>query len=304
VVRTSITLFVPVYNASETVAASIASAVRNLVAGDEIVAVDDGSTDDSREVLARLQETTPMLRVIEHGERRGGGAARNTAVENSRNDLLFCLDADNVLRPRSLRRLVHHQHSTGADAAAFQMVLFFQRRPRMLEVTHRHRYAAGEHRLADLLGGTICPPASGNYLFTKKSWARSGGYPEVTTLDTWGFGLRQLAAGDRMVVMPRSGYFHRYGHDSNYVRELGAGNTDRIANELIGEITHLLAAGEVERVSATPGWLHHLDEVPLRLATNEVSTVQGVRLGEPRPTQAWGVLRGLSRRLRRDKQSP
>jgi glycosyltransferase involved in cell wall biosynthesis len=290
-------VFVPVYNAAGTVAESVASAVRNLGPGDEIVAVDDGSTDNSREVLAGLEETTPMLRVVEHSKRRGGGAARNTAVENSRNDLLFCLDADNVLQPRSLARLRHYLQSTASDAATFQTVLFFQRQPRMLDVTHRHRYVAGEHRLVDLLGGTICPPASGNYLFTKSSWLNAGGYPEVSTLDTWGFGLRQLAAGDRMMVMPRSGYFHRYGHESNYVRERAAGNTERVASDLIGEVAGLLGDGEIERLRATPGWFHSLDELPIRLASDEISAAKGVRLGEPRRTRAWGFLRGLRRRI-------
>jgi hypothetical protein len=56
-------------------------------------------------------------------------------------------------------------------------------------------------------------------MFTKESWLKADGYPVGNFLDTWGFGFRQLASGSKMVVMSNSFYFHRWGHDSYWMRE-------------------------------------------------------------------------------------
>jgi hypothetical protein len=70
-----------------------------------------------------------------------------------------------------------------------------------------------------MMGGNS-PGASGNYLFTKEIWQKTGGYPVFAkALDTWGFGFLQLAVGGKLVILPNSHYLHRYGHESYWVRE-------------------------------------------------------------------------------------
>jgi len=69
----------------------------------EIVAVDDASTDDSREVLARF---APRVRAILLPENRGQAAAFNAGFSAARGEILCLLDSDDWWDPKKLRRVV------------------------------------------------------------------------------------------------------------------------------------------------------------------------------------------------------
>jgi hypothetical protein len=86
----------------------VGEALRSVALGDlrevEVVAVDDASTDGSAEKIWEVCESLPWLsvRLVRRGRNGGLAAARNLAAEQARADLLFILDADNVLLPRGL----------------------------------------------------------------------------------------------------------------------------------------------------------------------------------------------------------
>jgi len=88
----------------------------------EIVVVDDASTDGSREAAHRALAARPWVssKVVARGENGGLAAARNTAVEHSRGEYVFILDADNGLYPHALARLAAalDEDSTAAFAYA------------------------------------------------------------------------------------------------------------------------------------------------------------------------------------------
>lgn len=66
-----------------------------IVLAREVVIVDDGSTDGTREILNRLRdEKAPDVRVIYHEKNGGKGAALRTGFENATGDILIIQDAD------------------------------------------------------------------------------------------------------------------------------------------------------------------------------------------------------------------
>jgi len=214
----NVSFFIPAYNCATTIEESVDSIMDgNFREGDELIICNDGSTDNTVEVLEQLKQKYPVIQIVHHRRNKGGGAARNTAIEHTNNPLLFCLDSDNVLAPESVPRLKDFLVASGADAAAFQELHYFNRD--INNISHKWKFKEGIITLADCLAGPVVPGASGNYMFIRDSWLQAKGYPEFTFLDTWGFGFRQLATGAKMVVMPESFYFHRYGHYSYWVRE-------------------------------------------------------------------------------------
>lgn len=275
----NVSFFIPAFNCAKTLAETVASVFSdNFQQGDELVIVNDGSTDDTEVLIQELKGQYPSVRSISHSFNKGGGAARNTAVENAEYDILFCLDSDNVLERASIPRLKQFLLENDADVAAFGELWYFVKSTR--EVTHKWIFKAGQMTLADYLAGSVVAGASGNYMFTRKSWLQASRYPEFAgALDAWGFGLRQVATGQKMMVLPASHYYHRYGHESYWVRESKQGKNSLTALQLIIPFIDELAEQDKEYIFSRRGrraWFDRLDKRPLRLKSGETGTA-GVR---------------------------
>lgn len=263
-----ISFFIPAFNCSQTLAEAVSSiTLTNISADDEVIIVDDGSTDSTATCAKQIAAEDGRVRVIQHRRNKGGASARNTAVEAARHSVLFCLDSDNVLEQNSISGLRKCIVDHGADVAAFQELHFFRENPG--QTTHVWRFKPGIVELQDYLAGTIVPGASGNYMFTAQSWAQAGGYPiDAKALDTWGFGLRQVATGARMITQPATRYFHRYGHESYWTREVRAARTALIALMLLIPYLERLDKRDVEYLFSKRGrgqWFESLDRRPLHV---------------------------------------
>jgi len=92
---------IPAYNAQETIAETIESVLCQNHRGWELVIVDDGSTDATREIAQQYEESDPRITVVAQ-ENRGSGGAYNTAVRGAKSDLLVMLSADDLLASRHL----------------------------------------------------------------------------------------------------------------------------------------------------------------------------------------------------------
>jgi glycosyltransferase involved in cell wall biosynthesis len=97
-----VSVLIPCHNAAAYVGATLTS-VLNQTWGDlEIIVVDDGSSDGSRDVLAAVKDR--RLETI-HSENRGAAAARNSAFAASSGTFVLYLDADDVIGPEHVARL-------------------------------------------------------------------------------------------------------------------------------------------------------------------------------------------------------
>ena len=214
-----ISFFIPAYNCSKTIAESVDSIMEtNFTVGDELLIVNDCSTDNTADILKDIKVKYPIIILISHSRNKGGAAARNTAVENAKNELLFCLDSDNVLAPSSIAQLKKYLTDNNAGAASFQHQRYF------LDDKYKPRYIwslpEGEIGLPSYLCGENTPGQHGNYLFTKQSWLSAKGYAEGTgALDTWTFGLRQAITGTKMMVLKDTFYYHRLSGDSYWMQD-------------------------------------------------------------------------------------
>jgi glycosyltransferase involved in cell wall biosynthesis len=102
-----LSIIMPVYNERETLR-DILKQVRDVELPGiekEILVVDDGSTDGSREILAAEAEAGD-LRVFYHDTNRGKGAAVRTAIEHATGDMILIQDADLEYDPRDYPKLI------------------------------------------------------------------------------------------------------------------------------------------------------------------------------------------------------
>jgi hypothetical protein len=95
------------YNHAEHIQAALDSAARSSFSDIEVVVADDGSSDGSgeavRDWMARSEVPALLMR---HPVNRGLGAARNTAIESARGEMVFVLDADNEVYPTAVAKLL------------------------------------------------------------------------------------------------------------------------------------------------------------------------------------------------------
>lgn len=91
-----ITVVIPTYNRAQLVTRAINSVLAQSMPDFELIVVDDGSTDETADVLAALKD--PRLRVI-HQENRGVSAARNVGIDAAVGEMIVWLDSDDEAEP-------------------------------------------------------------------------------------------------------------------------------------------------------------------------------------------------------------
>jgi len=111
-----ISVVIPNFNYAEYVAQAIESALSLDWPRVEVIVVDDGSTDDSREVIARFADRVTII----HQPNGGQIAACNAGFARSRGDVVVFLDADDLLHP-SLMREVAQVWRSGISKVQVQM---------------------------------------------------------------------------------------------------------------------------------------------------------------------------------------
>ena len=110
----SLTVVLPIYNERPTIQ-TILDQVLAVGLADEVIAVDDGSTDGTREVLADYARARPRVRVILHERNQGKGAAVVTGIKAATQDLVLIQDADLEYDPRDYPSLLAPIQEDKAD---------------------------------------------------------------------------------------------------------------------------------------------------------------------------------------------
>jgi len=122
-----ITAIIPAYNEAKTIH-EIIRRVKATGLIDEIIVVDDGSKDGTRDVLAEIAESEGV-RVILHERNQGKGAAVRTGIQNATNDVMIIQDADLEYDPRDYPGLFRPLEEGIADVVYGSRFLGGARRP-------------------------------------------------------------------------------------------------------------------------------------------------------------------------------
>ena len=100
-----VSVIIPTFNRSKWVSEAVDSVLHQTVKPREIFVVDDGSTDDTADVLSGYGDAIQVLRLEEN---RGVSAARNRGIEAAACRYLAFLDSDDLWLPRKLEAQINH----------------------------------------------------------------------------------------------------------------------------------------------------------------------------------------------------
>lgn len=90
-------VIIPAHNAAHYLAECMQSVLTQLDAGDEVIIVDDGSSDGTLEIAKGFADR--RIVVVAHDCRKGAGAARNTGMAKAAGEVIHFLDADDLWPP-------------------------------------------------------------------------------------------------------------------------------------------------------------------------------------------------------------
>jgi glycosyltransferase involved in cell wall biosynthesis len=99
-----ITVVIPLYNGAEFIAEALKSVLAQTLQAASIIVVDDGSTDDGPEIVARMARSHDITLIRKSNG--GQGSARNLGISKSDTPLIALLDQDDIWYPHHLRELI------------------------------------------------------------------------------------------------------------------------------------------------------------------------------------------------------
>ena len=161
-----VSVVIPVRNRPRVIASALQSVSAQTLEDWELVVVDDGSTDETPQVLEQWAARDNRIRVVTQ-DWAGVSAARNRGLKEARGRYVAFLDSDNRWRPDFLRLSVAAMHGQGLRAAYAAMAL---------HEDERTRYRAHPYTYDDLLVHNFVDP---NVLVVERDLARDvGGFDE------------------------------------------------------------------------------------------------------------------------------
>lgn len=137
----TVSVIIPVYNAAKYLPQCLDSICNQTLQNIEIICVDDGSTDNSLEILERYAEKDSRFQLLQQ-KNAGAGAARNKGMSLARGEYLSFLDADDFFELNMLEKAYLQCEKDGADFCVFRADQYDQKNSIYMKIpwTIKRRY--------------------------------------------------------------------------------------------------------------------------------------------------------------------
>ena len=120
-----VSVVIPIYNVEDKVARCLESILTQSLHDLEIIVVDDGTPDNSMQVVDRYAAGDNRFRVVAHERNRGLMQARKTGYMMAEGDYVLFCDSDDYLPPRAVETFYNEAMRTGADVVSGDLTLVF-----------------------------------------------------------------------------------------------------------------------------------------------------------------------------------
>ena len=169
--KLNISLYIPVYNGESTIESVLKNALQLDPGADEIIIIDDGSNDKTKEILKKYEN---RIKIIKNETNQGLGFSRNLAISKSKHQLVASIDADVEPEKKWLLKLYETQKKFGSAICGGR--LFEKYKDKNIYNMWRHIHGTQNpfgDKIIENLGDTV---SGSNTLLDKEVWSNVGGY--------------------------------------------------------------------------------------------------------------------------------
>jgi GT2 family glycosyltransferase len=202
-----ISVLLPFRDAATTLEEALSSVLADLSDGDELIAIDDGSSDGSRAIATSVAARDPRVVVIESGgtaaNAAGVAGALNRGIATARGDLLGRMDADDVSlagRFAAQRALLESDASLGAVGVQVEGFPAPGEGMQRYFAWQNGLVTRSDHARSIFVEAPLCHPTA---LIRRAALEHVGGFREVAWPQDYDLWLRLDAAGFGLAKVPR-----------------------------------------------------------------------------------------------------
>ena len=117
-----VSIIIPIFNPGKYFIQCLESAVNQTLTDIEIICIDDGSTDDSMDILSKYSNDSRFK--IFHQENLGAGSARNKGIDNAQGEYIVFLDSDDWIEKDMCEKLYNHAKHLDVDLVLFDVMWY------------------------------------------------------------------------------------------------------------------------------------------------------------------------------------
>ncbi|GAB4083717.1 hypothetical protein GCM10028784_03470 [Myceligenerans cantabricum] len=307
----ALSVVVPAYNVGTWVRECLSSIVDDQDCDLEVIVVDDGSSDDTWEVVSEFATRHAFVRAV-RSPGVGGAQARNYGAELARGEYLAFADADDLVPRGAYPRMLDEAHAANADLVAGSFLKFFTTRTWCptwrWPAFHAPRSGVALAEQPSLINNRAC----WNRIFRREFWFGEGIYfPTVPRSNDIVPMTKALVAAKRISVVPDTVYLYRDRPGGTSMSSQAAGLDSVISylsqeiecRELVSSVGDRALDLEYARLFAlADGWVHVVkflagldtataDSTDLETArvllTTQVEAFPDAVIGELSTVQRW-----------------
>lgn len=213
-----VSIVIPCYNGSSTVVDAIQSALDQTYENIEIIVVDDGSTDNSNDIIREIETVEPKISLY-HQENRGLSAARNYGLSYTNGEYVVFLDADDKLKDSYVATAIAYYLRHPDTTIVYSNIELFERETGLLPLD------PFETRLFLRYN---CIPA---FAMVKTEQIKAiGGFDEsVILFEDWECWMHLLKIyGGNVYRIEEAQYFYRKRCTKDSITDRYVGNSDKL----------------------------------------------------------------------------
>lgn len=215
-----VSVIIPVYNAELFLKKCLNSVIDQSLKELEIICVDDGSTDGSKDILQQYKKKDTRIKVYSQAN-KGAGAARNLGLKYATGEYVHFLDADDWLEDRAYEQTYKLLEKTEADLCVFLYIRYDNKKETERKVqlfntgNAEYKITNFEEEYWHFCNTSVVP---WNKLYRRDFLVRIGAFfDEIVCANDRAFYFQVITAASKIVKYPKHLIFYRENNENSLV---------------------------------------------------------------------------------------